>query len=409
MPNGRARRYRGVEGFFVIMRKSATARRFVLAAAGAGLALPWMACVGPEPQVRGTVDAGDSDAAGADASPTVDGPDCGRCPDGPEAAGPDAGADAAADVDATAPADAGEAGADGAPEAETGAESGSPDAAPDAPPAMCDVTKPFGAPLLVTSINMTGTETGLRLSADYLSGYFSAQPPVAGSLTMYEAQRTTPTGAFGTPVALTALNATGGSHPCVTGDALTLFFDSTVAPDAGGLGHLDLFLATRATASSTFAPGGALLNVDTANYDETEPFVREDGQVLYFTSTATGGGDLYRSTKVGGAFGVPAPVTELNTASIEGVPTVTADDLVMYFSSTRTDGGALGMDDIWVATRTSTSAPFGTPRNVTELNTTSGERPDFVTRDRCTIYFHRGYVTDAGVSARAVWMASKSP
>jgi hypothetical protein len=390
-----------VKGFFVIMRKSATAG-FLFAAAGAGgLALPWVACVGPEPQVRGTVDAANMDAAGTDASPTADGADCERCPEDAETGGPDAGAD----VDAAAPADASEAGPDVAP----GAETGSPDAAPDAPAAMCDVSKPFGAPLLVTSIDMTGTETGLRLSADYLSGYFAAQPAVGGSLTMYEAQRTDPMGPFGTPVALTTLNATGGSHPCVTGDGRTLFFDSTIAPDAGGLGHLDLFLATRSTASSTFTPAGALLNIDTAGYDETEPFVREDGQVLYFTSSATGGGDIYRSTMVGAAFGVPAPVTELNTPSIEGVPTVTADDLVMYFSSTRTDGGALGMDDIWVATRASTGAPFGTLRNVTELNTTSGERPDFVTRDRCTIYFHRGYVTDAGVSARAVWMATKSP
>jgi len=52
---------------------------------------------------------------------------------------------------------------------------------------MCDVSKPFGAPLLVTSIERRAPRRGWRLSADSLAGYFAANPAVGGSLTMYEA------------------------------------------------------------------------------------------------------------------------------------------------------------------------------------------------------------------------------
>jgi len=160
-----------------------------------------------------------------------------------------------------------------------------------------------------------------------------------------------------------------------------------VPPAAGGLGGLDLFVATRTTPSSTFVLGGALQNTDTAAADETEPFVREDGQVLYFTSNATGAGDLYRSTRSAALSGPLAGHGAQHDVDRGAYRPVTADDLVIYFSSTRADGGALEGRHLGRDAELDEPSRSARPRNVAELNTTSGERPDFITRDRCTLYF----------------------
>jgi hypothetical protein len=55
---------------------------------------------------------------------------------------------------------------------------------------------------------------------------------------------------------------------------------------------------------------------------------------------------------------------DLNTASLDGCPIQSPDGLSLYMASNR-PGGRGGLD-IWVATRTSTSAPWGAPTNLGE-------------------------------------------
>jgi hypothetical protein len=59
------------------------------------------------------------------------------------------------------------------------------------------------------------------------------------------------------------------------------------------------------------------------------------------------------------------------------------------FSSTRCDGGAKGGYDIWMARRPRLDAPFEPPENQLELNTADAEYANFLSRDGCTLYFHR--------------------
>src|SRR5262245_17914961 len=54
--------------------------------------------------------------------------------------------------------------------------------------------------------------------------------------------------------------------------------------------------------------------------------------------------------------------TDLNTPSLDGCPIQSPDGLSIYLASNR-PGGQGGLD-IWVATRSSTSAPFGAPQNL---------------------------------------------
>ncbi len=61
---------------------------------------------------------------------------------------------------------------------------------------------------------------------------------------------------------------------------------------------------------------------------------------------------------------IGANSAELNTPSLDGCPIQSPDGLSLYLASNR-PGGKGGLD-IWVATRTSTSAPWGAPQNLGE-------------------------------------------
>ena len=64
--------------------------------------------------------------------------------------------------------------------------------------------------------------------------------------------------------------------------------------------------------------------------------------------------------------------SELNTPSTDGCPIQSPDGLSLYMASNR-PGGKGGLD-IWVATRTSTSSPWGAPQNLGEpVNSTADD------------------------------------
>lgn len=61
---------------------------------------------------------------------------------------------------------------------------------------------------------------------------------------------------------------------------------------------------------------------------------------------------------------VGANSSELNTPSLDGCPIQAPDGLSLYLASNRP--GGMGGLDIWMATRTSVSAPWGAPQNLGE-------------------------------------------
>jgi Tol biopolymer transport system component len=69
------------------------------------------------------------------------------------------------------------------------------------------------------------------------------------------------------------------------------------------------------------------------------------------------------SRQAGARFGPATTVTELNDATANDIqPNVRADGLEVVLSSNRV--GTLGAQDLWVATRSSISAPWSTPVNL---------------------------------------------
>ena len=265
-------------------------------------------------------------------------------------------------------------------------------------PRVCDVNTPFNAPTMIVELNTSGNESGLRLSGSYLSAYFeSTRSNDAGIAFVYTASRVTTTSPFTNIVLMATLADSGATglyspDPSVTGDDLNLFFAYSN----------EIMVAQRASTISTFGTPTVVLGLE--NF--AVPFVREDGLVLYVDSTSNNA--IYRSEKGPSGFNPPTMVDELYVPGIsQGAAVVTPDDLVIYYSTARTDGDAQGGRDIWVATRASVSAPFSNLRAVKEINTSAGEKSDFVTRDRCTIFFHRQTVLNGGAIQQSIWVAHK--
>jgi hypothetical protein len=270
----------------------------------------------------------------------------------------------------------------------------------------CDPTKPFGPPTFVAGLTtVTGaTVASLRLTPDYDTAYFAAnyQPNSGGSSAIYTATRAMPGLPFQNilPVAGTSLAQSDYViDPTLSRDGLTLLF----AWGARGTA-LQIESASRATTSRPFSYVGTVPHVNDFDAGEDGPFLREDGAVLYFASDRVDGDDIFRArwNASTSAFDAPAPLSEINTVYLDGSPVVTPDDRTLFFASNRPDVAAQGDFDIWMATRESSSAPFSSPTIVPELSTPYADRPTFVTRDACTLYFSVAAVDPDGEHSELV-------
>ncbi len=83
------------------------------------------------------------------------------------------------------------------------------------------------------------------------------------------------------------------------------------------------------------------------------------------------------------AFGVATELTTLDSVSDDEAPFLTPDELTLYFGSNRA-GGAGGFD-LYKATRTAVTAPFGGVTLVTGVNTTGEERVPRLSSDELTL------------------------
>jgi WD40-like Beta Propeller Repeat len=248
--------------------------------------------------------------------------------------------------------------------------------APDAPvESACDLSKPFGSPTVVAGINMGGS---IRMSPQLLTAFFHSE--VAGGVglhDLYTADRATVNDPFGPQTNLTVLNSTSEDlNPTVSGDGLIVVFTSLRS------GNFDLHVASRSSSMQPFPSPTRITALATAGL-EADPFLREDGTVLYYRTD----GDIFRATLGGLGFANPMAVSAINTADDDDSPVVTPDELTIFWASNRPDGGARGNSDIWMATRQTTNEAFSNPQNVTELNTTMAEHPRYVTSDACTLFF----------------------
>jgi Tol biopolymer transport system component len=282
-----------------------------------------------------------------------------------------------------------------------------PDARPpDATPPRCDVSKPFGAPVLLTDLNSAQNDDYVWLPADELTVYVGSERTGGlGAADLWIATRASASAAFGTLTDITSLDSTAyDERPSLTADGLAIFFDSNRGTD----GHYDIYIATRADVSADFGPPSPVTAINAANANDQSPTISADGTVLYFMSDRAGGAggfDLYRATRANTStpFGTPTAVAELNSANNDEDPVVSADGLTIFFESDR--AGGPGSLDILKATRATTSDGFGTPVLVTELNTPTGDWVTWLSADGCRLYGGNNATNAAGKDD--LWLATR--
>ncbi len=152
--------------------------------------------------------------------------------------------------------------------------------------------------------------------------------------------------------------------------------------------------------------------------DEVGARLSSDGLTVYFSSDRAFDGGilgppftssilrLYRATRsaVGQPFGAPVPADDLDSDAGEGFASLSTDGLTVYLASLRGDPNHA---HLYVATRAAPADPFGTPTSVAslELAGTSDDQP-YLTADQSAVYFASGRTLDAGFAGFHVYRSA---
>ena len=300
----------------------------------------------------------------------------------------DAGLDAAADGGPDAAADGGlDSGADGGLDSgadsglDSGADSGLDSGADSGPP--CDL---FSTPTHLSGMSTPSSDSDPFVSADGLALYISSdRSGTLGGSDIWVATRPDTASAFGAPSDVTEVNSSDSEYdPALSSDGLSLF----LAVSTGAGWGYEISVSTRPSAGVSFGPPAILPGVNSSS-DDFAPSISGDGLTLYLHSVRPGGlgnRDIWVATRpdAASAFDTPTNVTEVNSTSGDFDPEISSDGLTLYFDSDRP--GGVGDRDIWAATRPDTGSAFGSPANVSEVNTTSVDHDPTISSDGLTLY-----------------------
>lgn len=136
-----------------------------------------------------------------------------------------------------------------------------------------------------------------------------------------------------------------------------------------------VFMASRQDLTDSFGPAAEVAELHwdgSANGAVLLP----DELTIFFNSNGNGGlgsSDIYTATRAStdSSFGTPQNVSELNTGYWDGGVCVSRDGLSMFFTSSRPPH--LGGGDIWHSWRPDLSSPWAAPVKVEELSTSMQE------------------------------------
>ena len=271
----------------------------------------------------------------------------------------------------------------------------------DAPPA-CTLGD-FGAPVrLAGPVNSSSDDwngTPARGGLDLFMHSFRAGGQAAAP---WEARRASTSDPFDTPVLIAELDTAGmDAEPTPTEDGLTLVFVRV-----GGATLSDLYQAQRPALDQPFGAPVAL-SVDTANAEEG-PWLSADGLRLIFASARGGTGmlDLYETTRTSltAPFDPPRELSELNSPQNEATGSLSPDGLEIFFGSIR--AGGLGGQDIYTARRPALDQPFGAPTRLTQLSTPIDDVSPRIASDNVTLYLNYDTQTAGGANAD-VWISTR--
>jgi M6 family metalloprotease-like protein len=219
------------------------------------------------------------------------------------------------------------------------------------------VNEPFNGPENVAEVNTAADETGPSISADRLTLYFARY--VAGyDYDLFSATRPALDQPFAAPQPISSLNSAGRQlQPMPSDDELRLYF----AYYSGA--NLNLYMAERPSPTSAFnmPPINHLESLNTTASNESFPWISSDELTIIFSSdrpASKAGWNLWMATRtsISNNFGTPVELSHVNTSGHDYDADISADGLTLTVSST--GYGGPGQTDLWQVTRPSTAVPF---------------------------------------------------
>ena len=262
---------------------------------------------------------------------------------------------------------------------------GPADAAPTDGAADGAPSGPFGPATLIAELSdSSSNQDDPSLTGDLLEIYFKSDRDGDGDPDIWMAQRSDPTGPWGTPVEVAALSSPSyDGTPEVSLDGLTLYLASD---RAGGAGGVDLWRSTRANRAASWSAPVPVAELS-SNRNEYAATTDQSATHLVLNRDTPGGDfDLLGAarTSTTGPWGAPAVLVNLSSKVYEADAQLDATGLELYFAGELADADGR---DIYRAERSSVDADFGPPERVVELSTASADEDPWVSPDRRTIIF----------------------
>jgi Tol biopolymer transport system component len=210
-------------------------------------------------------------------------------------------------------------------------------------------------------------------------------------------------GPFGSPSPLPGPTNSSDDDwtPSISRDDLTLVFYSLRASTPGSP---DLWRSTRATPDDDFDAASEIVEASSPGW-EASPQLVAGGLDLFFISDRPGSQllDIYLATRTSTAspFGTPVRIDELSSEFDEDSLWVSHDGLRVMLSSNR--GASI---DLYQASRPDRSSPFSAPTIVSELSTLAEEGSPALSDDELEVLFISN--RSGGAGAYDVWRAERA-
>ena len=220
-----------------------------------------------------------------------------------------------------------------------------------------------------------------------------------GDFDLYVASRSDTSEGFGAPVRLPAPVNSSANEACATIATGNRIYFSSDRDDPA----YDIYV-TKLGTDGWSEPQNLGPNINRPGWlDEAAAFYEaEDGsQVMLFSSRNDVDGDIYQSVNSGPRSLVAGGP---NSSASDNRPSVTRDGLTIFFDSTRS--GTLGGPDLYYATRSSTSEPFGTAVHLQALSSPAFDARPYISKDGTFLTFSSGR-TGSESPAPDIWFASR--
>lgn len=263
----------------------------------------------------------------------------------------------------------------------------------------CNQSLNFGSKRQVIQSTGTSSEMSISAAADGLSAIVGIKANGASNYDLRRYTRSATTEIFGNPVNILGsanINTTGNEYyGRLNRSGLKLYFTRGTPSSSA------IYVSSRVAREDELGTSTLL----DSNINETggrgawAPFVPGDDSYLYFVAETTNGAPkVHRAEITSTGFGTQLELAIVNSIGNVNTVAVTDDQLTLYVSAR----GANSFEQIWKATRSTSSDHWSTPLELPDLREAINTYVADVSPDGCTIYYAK-----ASADVYHLWQADK--